>query len=55
MSTKKNKTKQKKHTKKHKKTAVPADYRVKIKESERRDMYLDFARELKKRKKKGTS
>ena len=28
--------------------AVPADHRVKLKESEKRDKYLDFARELKK-------
>ena len=28
--------------------AVPADHRVKLKESEKRDMYLDLARELKK-------
>ena len=28
--------------------AVPADYRVKIKESKKRDKYLDLARELKK-------
>ena len=29
---------------------VPVDYRVKLKESEMRDQYLDFARELKKKK-----
>ena len=28
--------------------AVPADHRVKLKESEKRDKYRDFARELKK-------
>ena len=28
--------------------AIPADHRLKIKESEKRDKYLDFARELKK-------
>ena len=28
--------------------AIPADHRVKIKESENRDKYLDIARELKK-------
>ena len=28
--------------------AVPADHKVKLKESEKRDKYLDFARELKK-------
>ena len=28
--------------------AVPADYRIKLKECERRDKYLDLARELKK-------
>ena len=28
--------------------AVPADHRVKLKESEKRDKYLDLARELKK-------
>ena len=27
---------------------VPADFRVKLKESEKRDKYLDHARELKK-------
>ena len=26
---------------------VPADHRVKLKESEKKDKYLDFARELK--------
>ena len=35
--------------------AVPIDQRVKLKESEKRDKYLDIARELKKKKKgKGT-
>ena len=29
--------------------AVPADYRVKLKENEKKDKYLDLARELKKR------
>ena len=28
--------------------AVPADHRIKLKKSERRDKYLDLARELKK-------
>ena len=28
--------------------AVPADYKVKIKENQKRDKYVDFARELKK-------
>ena len=28
--------------------AIPADHRVKLKESEKRDKYLDLARELKK-------
>ena len=28
--------------------AVPADHRVKVKETEKKDEYLDFARELKK-------
>ena len=28
--------------------AVPADYRIKLKECEKRDKYLDLARELKK-------
>ena len=28
--------------------AVPADYRVKLKEREKKDKYLNFARELKK-------
>ena len=28
--------------------AVPADHRIKLKESEKNDKYLDFARELKK-------
>ena len=30
--------------------AVPADHRVKIKESEKRDKYLDLTGELKKKK-----
>ena len=29
--------------------AVPADYRIKLKECEKKDKYLDLARELKKR------
>ena len=29
--------------------AVPADHRIKLKESEKKDMYLDFARELRKK------
>ena len=28
--------------------AVPADHRIKLKENEKKDKYLDFARELKK-------
>ena len=28
--------------------AVPADHKIKLKECEKRDKYLDFARELKK-------
>ena len=28
--------------------AVPADHRIKLKESKKKDMYLEFARELKK-------
>ena len=28
--------------------AVPTDHRIKLKESKRKDKYLDFARELKK-------
>ena len=28
--------------------AVPADYRIKLKECEKKDKYLDFAKELKK-------
>ena len=28
--------------------AVPADHRIKLKECEKKDKYLDFARELKK-------
>ena len=45
---------QKKKKKKEKKTwkivdfAVPADHRIKLKECEKRDKYLDLARELKK-------
>ena len=31
--------------------AVPVDHRVKLKESEKKDKYLDLARELKKNKK----
>ena len=31
-------------------SAVPADYRIKLKECEKRDKYLDLARELKKKK-----
>ena len=30
--------------------AVPADHRVRLKESEKKDKYLDLARELKKKK-----
>ena len=29
--------------------AIPADHKVKVKESEKKDKYLDLARELKKR------
>ena len=31
--------------------AVPADHRIKLKENEKRDKFIDFARELKKKKK----
>ena len=34
--------------------AVPTDYKVKIKENEKRDKYLELVRELKKKKSKGT-
>ena len=48
----KNKTKQNKKEKKSScyiaDFAVPVDHRVKIKESEKRDKYLDLVRELKK-------
>ena len=39
---------QKKRTSKIVDLAVPADHRIKLKESEKKDKYLDFARELKK-------
>ena len=32
--------------------AVPADHRIKLKESEKKDKYLELARELKKKQKK---
>ena len=34
---------------------VPADHRVKLKESEKRDKYLDLAKEMKKKTVKGES
>ena len=40
--------KKKKEKKKNKKENLTADYRVKIKESEKKDKYLHLARELKK-------
>ena len=43
--------KQKKRTCKIVDSSVPADHRVKLKESEKKDIYLDLARELKKNKK----
>ena len=53
--TRPNDNQQKKKKKKKKKRigkivdfAVPADHRIKLKESEKKDKYLDFARELKK-------
>ena len=45
---KKKKKKEKKRTCKIVDFAVPADYRIKLKESEKKDKYLDLARELKK-------
>ena len=45
---KKEKKKEKKGTCKIVDFAVPADYRIKLKESEKKDKYLDLARELKK-------
>ena len=33
-------------------SAVPADHRIKLKESEKKDKYLDIARELEKKNKK---
>ena len=55
----KNKTKQKnKQTKKKNgrivDIAVPADHRVKLKESEKKDKYLDFSRDLKTKQNKKT-
>ena len=44
---KKKKRKKKKRTCKIVDFAVPADQRVKLKEGEKKDKYLDFARELK--------
>ena len=38
----------KKRTRKIVDFAVPADYRIKLKECEKKDKYLDLARELKK-------
>ena len=35
--------------------AVPADYRVKLKESEKKDKYLDLVKQLKKKNKKKTT
>ena len=43
-----NNNKKKKRTYRRVDFAVPADHRVKLKESEKRDKYLDLARELKK-------
>ena len=43
-----NNNQQKKRTCKIVDLAVPADHRIKLKESEKRDKYLDHARELKK-------
>ena len=43
-----NKQRQKKRTCKIVDFAVPADHRIKLTECEKKDMYLDFARELKK-------
>ena len=40
---------QKKRTCKIVEFAVPADHRIKLKESEKKDKYLDFVRELKKK------
>ena len=34
--------------------ALPADHRIKLKECEKKDKYLDFARELKKKQNYGT-
>ena len=45
---KKKKKKKKKRTCKISDLAVPADYRIKLKECEKKDKYLDLARELKK-------
>ena len=39
---------QQKKKKKKKKEDLPADHRVKLKESEKREKYLDLSRELKK-------
>ena len=47
--TRPNKNQQKqKRTRKIVDFAVPADHRIKLKESEKKDKYLDLARELKK-------
>ena len=43
-----NNNKKKKRTCKIVGFAVPADHRIKLKECEKKDKYLDFARELKK-------
>ena len=48
VNNKKKKKKKKKRTCRIVDFAVPADHRVKLKESEKRDEYLDLARELKK-------
>ena len=45
---KKKKRKKKKRTRQVVDFAVPAEQRVKLKESEKRDKYLDLAREMKK-------
>ena len=43
-----NKKKKKKRTRKIDDFAIPADHRIKLKECEKKDKYLDLARELKK-------
>ena len=48
ISKKKKKEKKKKRTRRIVNFAVPADHKVKLKESEKKDKYQDLARELKK-------